>query len=57
MKILFLTSVYNHTDKGNLNVELIDSLASDGHELIVMTRKENTNQEQKQQYENVRSRV
>lgn len=55
MKILFLTSVYKHSDKGNLNVDFIDSLALDGHELIVMTPKERKYKpkEQKQQYGNV----
>lgn len=38
--ILFLTSVYDHDDKGNLNVDLIDVFANHGHLVTVMTPKE-----------------
>lgn len=40
MKVLFLTSVYNFNDKGNLNVDLIDTIAAHGHEVTVITPKE-----------------
>jgi len=40
MKVLFLTSVYDFNDKGNLNVDLIDTIASHGHEVTVITPKE-----------------
>lgn len=40
MKVLFLTSVYNYNDKGNLNVDLIDTIAAHGHEVTVITPKE-----------------
>lgn len=38
--ILFLTSVYNFNEKGNLNVDLIDEFARRGHKITVMTPKE-----------------
>lgn len=38
--ILFLTSVYDFADKGNLNVDLIDVFAAKGHKVTVMTPKE-----------------
>ena len=40
MKVLFLTSVYDFNDKGNLNVDLIDTIAAHGHEVTVITPKE-----------------
>lgn len=40
MKVLFMTSVYDFNDKGNLNVDLIDTIAAHGHEVIVITPKE-----------------
>lgn len=38
--ILFLTSVYDYNEKGNLNVDLIDEFAKHGHFVTVMTPKE-----------------
>lgn len=40
MKVLFMTSVYDFNEKGNLNVDLIDTIASHGHEVTVITPKE-----------------
>ena len=40
MKVLFMTSVYDFNDKGNLNVDLIDTIAAHGHEVTVITPKE-----------------
>lgn len=39
-KILFLTSVYDFDDKGNLYTDLVDTFALHGHDIIVMTPKE-----------------
>ena len=35
-----MTSVYDFNEKGNLNVDLIDTIASHGHEVTVITPKE-----------------
>lgn len=37
VRVLFMTSVYNMEDKGNLNVDLVDEFISQGHEVDVMT--------------------
>ncbi|MEN6462583.1 MAG: glycosyltransferase family 4 protein [Syntrophomonas sp.] len=39
-RILFLTSVYDFHDKGNLNVDLIDVIVKHGNEVTVITPKE-----------------
>jgi glycosyltransferase involved in cell wall biosynthesis len=55
MRVLFLTSVYDFNDKGNLNVDLIDTIASHGHEVTVITPKERkySLEEKKEQHGNI----
>lgn len=40
MKILYLTSIYDFNDKGNLYTDLVDEIVEHGHTVVVMTPKE-----------------
>ena len=40
MNILYLTSIYDFNDKGNLYTDLVDEIAEHGHTVVVMTPKE-----------------
>lgn len=40
MRILYLTSIYDYNDKGNLYTDLVDEIVSHGHTVVVMTPKE-----------------
>lgn len=40
MNILYLTSIYDFNDKGNLYTDLVDEIVEHGHTVVVMTPKE-----------------
>ena len=40
MRILYLTSIYDYNDKGNLFTDLVDEIVAHGHTVVVMTPKE-----------------
>ena len=40
MRILYLTSIYDYNDKGNLYTDLVDEIVAHGHTVVVMTPKE-----------------
>lgn len=56
-KILFMTSVYKQSDKGNLNVDLVDEFLAHGHEVDVVTPIERKYKQQTEIYTDQKLRV